>query len=49
MVDIVDRQVQLELVPVLLDLPAVFRPAIGKDPQQLHALIVEERQNPVIQ
>ena len=47
MVDILHRQIQLLFV--LLDIAAVFGTAIGQHPKQLHALVLEERQNPVVQ
>ena len=47
MIDIVDRQEELEVV--FVDSPAVFRPAVGHDPQHGQIMLIVERQHPIVE
>jgi hypothetical protein len=46
-IDVVDRQVQL--IIVLLRPAAVFRTAIGQNPQQRQLVLLDQRQDPIVQ
>lgn len=47
MLDILDRQIQL--VRVLFGVAAIFRAAIGEDPQQRDVMLVKERNHLVVE